>query len=71
MEYAGGYLDNPEATDDCQYCPISSTNTALDSVGLDIRHPWWNAGYMAVHVIFNILAVFVLYWLARKRKGKA
>lgn len=70
MEYAGGYLDNPEATNDCQYCPIFSTNIALQSLGIDIKHPWWNAGYMAVHVVFNVLAVFVLYWLARRPKGR-
>jgi ABC-type multidrug transport system permease subunit len=38
---------------------------------MDMEHPWWNPGYMTVHVIFNILAVFAIYWLARKPKSNA
>lgn len=30
ISYAGGYLANPDATDQCQFCTIASTNTFLD-----------------------------------------
>ncbi|KAH9905245.1 ABC transporter-like protein [Xylariomycetidae sp. FL2044] len=61
----GGYIANPLATGDCQYCPVSSSDTVLKSLGINSQHSWRNPGIMAAYVIFNIIATFIMYWLAR------
>jgi ATP-binding cassette, subfamily G (WHITE), member 2, PDR len=62
---AGGLLLNPEASLNCQYCPVSDANSLLKSLGIDTSAGWKNMGYLTVFIAFNILATFVLYWLAR------
>lgn len=37
---AGGYLQNPQATSDCSFCPISSTNTFLAAFNMSYANRW-------------------------------
>jgi ATP-binding cassette, subfamily G (WHITE), member 2, SNQ2 len=37
---AGGYLLNPNATADCQYCPYSSGNQYLSTLNIDASEKW-------------------------------
>lgn len=67
---AGGYVANPQATADCQYCPVSKTNTVLLALGIEPDHAWRNAGIMAAYVVFNILVTFAAYRLTRVRGRK-
>jgi len=62
---AGGYLDNPEATTNCGFCAISSTNTFLAAVSSDYSHRWRNFGILFGYIIFNVFAAVGLYWLVR------
>ncbi len=73
VQFAGGYIENPNATTDCLYCPVSETNQVMSSLGLtvDIVSAWRDVGFMAAYVIFNILAVFAIYWAARVPRSKA
>lgn len=66
---AGGSLQNPEATTDCLYCPVNQTNHLLQQLGMETEHAWRNVGYMVVYIVFNTLAVYAIYWLARVPKG--
>lgn len=68
---AGGSLSNPDASSNCHYCMFSETNALLEKLGISTSAGWNNIGYLSVFVIFNVLATFFLYWVARtphKRK---
>lgn len=65
---SGGYILNGNATADCQFCPISTTNQYLDSVYVSFDNAWRDFGIMWVYVIFNIFAALGIYWLARMPK---
>jgi ABC-type multidrug transport system permease subunit len=71
--FAGGYVENPGALEGCRYCPVAETDVILETFGMRLDGPWRNVGFMAVYVMFNVLAAFVLYWLGRmpKKSGKA
>jgi ABC-type multidrug transport system permease subunit len=62
---AGGYLLNPDATANCSFCAISSTNTFLDSINSNFNTAWRNFGILWAYVIFNVAMALFLYWLAR------
>lgn len=68
----GGYLLNPYAGNgtECQYCPMSNTNTFLKSVNISFDNRWRDFGFMWVYCIFNLAATVGLYWLARMPKNK-
>lgn len=62
---AGGYLIDPAATSDCQFCQLTSTNTFLDNFGIKYSNRWRDFGLIWVFIIFNVFAAIGLYWLAR------
>ncbi|KAK8129110.1 abc transporter cdr4 [Apiospora sp. TS-2023a] len=73
LQHAGGYVENPEGTERCLYCPVDQTNDLLLRFGIHAEQAaWQNVGYMCVYVVFNILATYLIYWLARvpKRTGR-
>ncbi|KAL4787431.1 ABC-2 type transporter-domain-containing protein [Aspergillus varians] len=65
----GGYLQNPNATSECTFCQISSTDTFLAQVFSDFGDAWRNFGIMWAYILFNIAAAVFIYWLARVPKG--
>lgn len=65
VKIAGGYVENPGADDVCLLCPISEANTALHSMGMELKDKWRSAGFMMTYVVFNTLAIFLIYWIAR------
>jgi ATP-binding cassette subfamily G (WHITE) protein 2 (PDR) len=68
LQYAGGILKNPTAITDCLYCPVDQTNHLLQQLGLETEHAWRNVGYMVIYIVFNTLAIYAIYWLARVPK---
>jgi ABC-type multidrug transport system permease subunit len=68
MQYAGGYLANPDATTDCQFCPVSTTDSFLAQLSIFYSDRWRDIGILFAFVGFNILAAVFLYWLARVPK---
>lgn len=64
----GGYLRYPNATDICEFCPVSDTNVFLKSLNSEYSHRWRNFGIMWGFIGFNICAALFLYWLARVPK---
>lgn len=71
MDTAGGYLDNPDDnTTDCQFCPISSADIVLSSLGMGTgnNRAWRNIGFIVIYVVINTVSVFVVYWAARVPK---
>jgi pleiotropic drug resistance (PDR) family protein len=65
----GGYLTNPTANSDCEFCSISSTDTFLAGVSSRYSEAWRNFGLMWCFIIFNIFAAVFIYWLARVPKA--
>lgn len=68
IDMAGGLVDNPDASEQCQYCPLSETNTFLAGVNVEFSNRWRNFGIMWAFIIFNIIAAAGLYWMARVPK---
>ncbi|KAF2791984.1 putative multidrug resistance ABC transporter [Melanomma pulvis-pyrius CBS 109.77] len=66
----GGYIEDEEATSNCNFCPISDTNVFLKSVTANYSDVWRNFGIMWVYIIFNIFAACFLYWLVRVPRVK-
>lgn len=51
---AGGYLTNPDASDDCRYCYAATTDAFLKSVNIRYDTRWRNIGILVVFVGFNV-----------------
>lgn len=63
-----GYVLDPSATSDCQFCPLDSTNQFLASVDIYFKDAWRNFGLMWIYIVFNIAAALFFYWLVRVPK---
>ncbi|KAJ3525819.1 hypothetical protein NM208_g11475 [Fusarium decemcellulare] len=67
---AGGYVVNPSATSECNFCTIEDTNVFLDSISSSYEHRWRDWGIGIVYIVVNIFGALALYWLVRMPKGK-
>lgn len=69
MEAAGtGYLLDPEATNICQVCAISDTNSYLAKVNSSYHRRWRNFGIFLAFIVFNYAMTVFIYWFARVPK---
>ncbi|EAU85334.2 ABC transporter [Coprinopsis cinerea okayama7 len=70
ISMAGGYLTNPDATSDCNYCSMSTTDHFLmSSFNISYDNRWRNVGLMVVFTVFNFACVYALTYLFRIHKG--
>jgi ABC-type multidrug transport system permease subunit len=84
IEMAGGYLVDAAAemgiggqglaggdNGECAYCPVSSTDAILGTLGVRWDERWRNFGIMFVYVGVNVVGAGAIYWAVRvpKRKG--
>ncbi|KAF1948168.1 putative ABC transporter [Byssothecium circinans] len=65
---AGGYLEDPGAVTDCNYCPLTTTNRWLEDMSIDYNARWRNLGIVYVYIVFNVGAALLVYWLVRVPK---
>ncbi|KAJ7285271.1 pleiotropic drug resistance ABC transporter [Mycena rebaudengoi] len=66
--FAGGYLTNANATADCQFCSMATTDTFLgSSFNIYYAHHWRNAGFMVAYIVFNVAAIYGLTYIFRVR----
>lgn len=71
INVAGGYVLDPNATRNCQFCAASSTNLYLAQVSSSYSHRWRNLGILWAFITTNALAALLLYWWVRvPRKQK-
>ncbi|KAH9171890.1 ABC-2 type transporter-domain-containing protein [Lactarius sanguifluus] len=64
----GGYLTNPTATDNCQYCSYRTTDEFLQSnSNIFWSHHWRNFGFMWIYIGFNIFAIYAMTYIFRIR----
>jgi len=55
MQFAGGYLTNPDAAEDCQYCPYATTDQyMLSRFNIACSNHWRNLGIVFGFVAFNV-----------------
>lgn len=66
VDSTGGYILDKNG---CQLCPMSSTNTFLDSIDASYSERWRNFGLVIVFIAINIVLTGFFYWLARVPKG--
>lgn len=66
----GGYLVDPNATDNCRFCALSSTNTFLAMFNIYWSNAWRDFGLLWAYVCFNVLAAIGLYYIFRVPKHK-
>ncbi|KAG0695683.1 ABC-2 type transporter-domain-containing protein [Suillus ampliporus] len=68
MEFAGGYLTNPEAAEGCQYCPYTTADQCMDSrFNIKYSDHWRDLGIVFGFVAFNIFAIFWFTYFMRIR----
>ncbi|KAH9210253.1 AtrD, ABC-transporter [Leptodontidium sp. 2 PMI_412] len=67
---SGGYLLNPEATSDCQFCSVRDTNSLLAGLSLSYELRWRNFGIMWAFITFNVCGTYLMYWWTRVPKPK-
>ncbi len=68
IKAGAGYLADPLATENCEFCAISSTNDFLRVVGVSYDRRWRNVGIFIAFILFDIIGATFLYWLARVPK---
>lgn len=66
--FAGGKVLNPLATENCEFCAITNTDTFLTAIKSHYVDRWRNFGFLMVFVAFNIVGALFLYWFARVPK---
>ncbi|KAH9077823.1 ABC-2 type transporter-domain-containing protein [Lactarius deliciosus] len=64
----GGYVTNPNATDNCQFCSYRTADEFLQSnSNIFWSHHWRNFGFVWIYVVFNIFAVYAMTYVFRIR----
>ncbi|TFK38227.1 pleiotropic drug resistance ABC transporter [Crucibulum laeve] len=68
MSFAGGYVTNPSATENCQFCAFATTDQFLGlSFNISYDHRWRNFGILMAFVAFNLSCMFFFTWFFRIR----
>jgi ABC-type multidrug transport system permease subunit len=68
LSVAPGYLENPNATQSCAYCSLSTADQYLGSVRMVWDERWRNFGIFWVYIVFDIAAAVALYYCFRVKK---
>jgi ATP-binding cassette subfamily G (WHITE) protein 2 (PDR) len=67
-EATGGYILDTNATENCKFCPTSSTDSYLARLSIHYENAWRDFGIMWGYIAFNVAAALFIYWLARVPK---
>ena len=59
METATGYIANPDATSECQYCTYEKGQDFYHGLSMDYANRWRNVGIMFIYLVFNVIMVIV------------
>ncbi|KAI0265431.1 ABC-2 type transporter-domain-containing protein [Gloeopeniophorella convolvens] len=64
----GGYLTNPNASDNCQFCSYRTADQFLENnSNIFYSHHWRNFGFMWIYIASNIFFVFAVTYVFRIR----
>jgi ATP-binding cassette subfamily G (WHITE) protein 2 (PDR) len=67
---AGGFLRDPQAQNECQYCQMDNTDQFLERVNASWDTRWRDFGLLWVYIGVNVAGAIFFYWLCRVPKGK-
>ncbi|GAA6062867.1 hypothetical protein JCM10212_000789 [Sporobolomyces blumeae] len=59
IEIAGGYVNNPDATSNCQYCTYASGEDFMRPLGLSWDKRGSSIGYFVCYIVFNCFVTVV------------
>ncbi|ORY85493.1 putative ABC transporter [Protomyces lactucae-debilis] len=59
----GGYLNNPAATSDCEYCQYAVGDEYANTLELYFKNRWRDYGVFWAYVIFDVLIVMLFTYL--------
>jgi len=57
LKTATGYINNPYATEACQYCQYSKGQDFYEGLNMDFEHRWRNVGIMCLYLCTNVVLV--------------
>ncbi|CAI8503898.1 unnamed protein product [Hanseniaspora opuntiae] len=60
-----GYLKNPDATSNCEYCPYNNQDQVVAEFGVHWDQRWRNFGFLWAYIIFNFVAMLLCYYIMR------
>ena len=78
LAVAPGQLYNPNATTQCQYCPLSNSDQILSLSEISWSKRWRDFGIVWAYIFFNVCMAMTLYfifrvkslgWMAQKPKA--
>ncbi|KAF8272208.1 ABC-2 type transporter-domain-containing protein [Lactarius quietus] len=68
IDITGGYVTNPSATDNCQFCSYRTTDEFLQSdSNIFLSHHWRNFGFIWIYVGLNVFAIYAMTYIFRIR----
>ncbi|KAG0330231.1 hypothetical protein BGZ99_007092 [Dissophora globulifera] len=59
METAVGYINNLNATENCQYCQYQYGQDFYNTLSMDFGHRWRNTGILCLYLVANITILLV------------
>lgn len=68
LSKAQGYIQNPEATENCAYCLSSVGDEYLRRIGASYSYLWRNFGIYWIFIVFNFFAMVAVYYIFHVRK---
>ncbi|KAK9472159.1 ABC-2 type transporter-domain-containing protein [Dipodascopsis tothii] len=69
-DISGGYINNLDATANCQYCRYEIGDSWLSTVNIKYAYHWRNIGLLCAYLIFNTAFIFVGFYVFRIMKWK-
>ncbi|OBA28057.1 hypothetical protein HANVADRAFT_51777 [Hanseniaspora valbyensis NRRL Y-1626] len=60
-----GYINNPDSTGICEYCPYNTEDQVVEHFGVYWDQRWRNFGLIWAYIIFNFVAMLVCYYYMR------
>ncbi|KAH8698121.1 P-loop containing nucleoside triphosphate hydrolase protein [Phaeosphaeriaceae sp. PMI808] len=70
LDSATGYLRNPDATGDCEYCRYSFGQDYYKPFGYNVENRYRNTGVFIGFIAFNFTAVIIGTYLTKVKKWK-
>ncbi|KAM5341482.1 hypothetical protein ACJ41O_014513 [Fusarium nematophilum] len=68
LTMAPGQLQNPDASEQCQYCSLSNADQFMAGSNIYYSERWRNFGIVWAYIAFNIFVAVVSYYLFRVKK---
>ncbi|QLL34458.1 hypothetical protein HG536_0G03200 [Torulaspora globosa] len=68
LSRATGYIQNPNATENCAYCQFSVGDDYLTRISASYSYLWRNFGFYWAYIGFNLCAMIGIYYMFHVRK---